>query len=31
MSSDFIKNIRQQQALGRISIAIDKEIFQRFG
>jgi hypothetical protein len=28
MSSDFIKNIRQQQALGRISIAIDKEYFK---
>jgi hypothetical protein len=28
MSSDFIKNIRQQQALGRISTAIDKEYFK---
>jgi hypothetical protein len=28
MSSDFKKNIRQQQALGRISTAIDKEYFK---
>jgi hypothetical protein len=28
MSSDFIKKIRQQQALGRISIVIDKEYFK---